>query len=363
MLTTGVALGLTAWLHEPWARFSPFFLLYAAVAISSWHGGLGPGVLSVAISAAAADYYLLPPDGWVTNIGDLDRLVLFTLVGILIASLNGALHQAKRRYELEAAAARNSLTERQRAEAEAKQNQEHLRNVGAELMIAEERERRRIATVLHDSVVQMLALAKLKIDAARRGAAGPGENGAARGNGASDGHGSADPRLSEAYDLIDQAIAQARTLTADISPPVLYELGLGPAIQWLGDRLRSDHGLAVEFEWDRQRPPLSEETRIVLFQAVRELMVNVAKHARASVCRVRMRHDEASGALAIIVEDDGCGYCAPATLDYAKGGFGLFNIRERLVRLGGSVRIEARPGGGTAVTVTAPLAHAPEAVA
>src|SRR5689334_15005717 len=108
VLTTGVALGLTAGLHEPWNRLSPFFLFYAAVAISSWYGGLGPGLLSVAIGAAAADYYLLPPFGWGANLEGISRLILFTLVGILIASLNGALHAAKRRYMAEAAAARKS---------------------------------------------------------------------------------------------------------------------------------------------------------------------------------------------------------------------------------------------------------------
>jgi PAS domain S-box-containing protein len=472
VLTTGVALGLSFWVQEPWSRLSPFLLFYAAVAISSWYGGLGPGVLSVAISVAVADYYLLPPYGWATNLHDLSRLILFALVGILIASLNGALHQAKRRYKAEAAAARKSearakrlaeanligvffsnlagnlrwanqeclrllgrgpadlsggsvnwcdatapehrdrdanairelrasglstpferdqvladgtrvsvlvgcavagddvddvvgfvldLSERKRAEAEARRNQEHLRDVAAELMIAEERERRRIATVLHDSIVQMLALAKLKIDSARR--ATTGGNGSGRGNGSSHGPGAADPRLTEAYDLVDQAITQARTLTADISPPVLYELGLGPAIQWLGDRMRDDHALVFEFQGDRQRLPISEETRIVLFQAVRELMVNVVKHAAASTCRVRIGRDEQAGTLEIVVEDDGCGYRAPAAPDYSKGGFGLFNIRQRLERLGGSMRIEPRAGGGTAVTLTAPLARTAEGVA
>lgn len=359
VLVTGAALGLSLWLREPWNRLSPFFLFYAALAISSWYGGLGPGLVSVAISAAAADYYLLPPYGWDTNLEDVGRLLLFALVGILIASLNGALRQARRRYEAEAAAARASEERAKQLVETNLRNQEHLRETAAELMIAEERERRRIATVLHDSVVQMLALAKLKIDAARRPATG--ENGAARGNGSS--HAPApDPRLGEAYDLVDQAITQARTLTADISPPVLYELGLGPAVQWLGDRLQNDHGLAFELQWDRQRLPLSEETRIVLFQAVRELIANVVKHAEASTCRVRIGQDEAAGTVAIVVEDDGRGYRPPESPDYSKGGFGLFNIRQRLARLGGSVSIEGGAAGGTVVTVTAPLERTAEGV-
>jgi PAS domain S-box-containing protein len=479
LLSTGAALASAIWLREPLSLLSPFFLFYAAVAISSWHGGLGPGLVAVTIGAAAADYYLLPPYGWRSNAEGMERLALFTLVGILIAALNGALHHAKRRYQAEADAARRSeararrlaeanligvffsnlagnvrwanreclrllgtsqadlscdpvnwrdatvpehrprdanaarelreshactpyerdhlldngrripvligcavagddtddvvgfvldLTERKRAESEAKRNQERLRDMAAELMIAEERERRRIATVLHDSIVQMLALAKLKIDAARRAASG-GSGIAHRASGNGNGSGAphlndeADPRLTEAYELVDRAIVQARTLTADISPPVLYELGLGPAIQWLGDRMCADHRLTFEIEWDRtQMPPLLEETRIVLFQAVRELMVNVVKHARASTCRVRILRREpgpaGTGAITMVVEDDGCGYMPPAAPDYARGGFGLFNIRQRLARLGGSVRIEPREGGGTVVTLAAPLAPA-----
>lgn len=343
LLMSAAAFATTYGLRDTWVQLSPFVLFYVAVALSSWYGGLGPGLLAVAAgAAAAAASFLLGPHGgpWDNPSEAIARLVLFAAVGVLIASLNGALHRA--------------LAERKRAEAQVRRNHEHLRTIGAELMIAEERERRRIATVLHDSVVQLLALAKLKVDAARRAAPAEGAS-----------------RLSEVYDLVDQAIAQARTLTADISPPVLYELGLGPAIQWLGDRMRADHGLGFELAWDRQPIPLTEEARIVLFQAVRELMVNVVKHARASTCRTTIARDAEGRALTIAVEDDGCGFPAGAadataadaaaapSPDYSKGGFGLFNIRQRLARLGGSVLIAARTGaegGGTAVRLTLPLA-------
>ena len=453
ILSAAAAFGLALTLQHPWVTLSPFFLFYGAVAISSWFGGTGPGILATVIGAIAADYYLLAPRGSlrIESPEDVARLVLFTSVGVLIASLNGALRRSQNRCQLEAHAARKSearakrlaeanligvffsdldgkiqwanqeflrllgktqqelasanvnwrdvtapehrsrdenairelkecrictpfekdhllrdgqripvlcgcaivselndvvgfvldLTERKKAEAEAKRNQERLRAMSTELMMAEERERRRIATVLHDSVVQMLALAKLKVDAVRR---------------ASPGDGSA--RLTEAYENIDQAITQTRTLTAEISPPVLYELGLAAAVQWLGDRLRSEHGISFQLDGESRRQPLGEEVRIVLFQAVRELIVNVVKHARASKCRVAITrsdaNDDEGGLVTIVVDDNGMGFQTPTTQDYTKGGFGLFNIRQRLAHLGGSLEVVNRPGGGTRIIIRAP---------
>ena len=448
--SSAAAFALARTLQHPWVTLSPFFLFYGAVAISSWYGGTGPGLLATAIGAVAADYYLLAPRGslWVGEPQDLPRLVLFTLVGVLIASLNGALRRAQYRCQVQADAANRSraraqrladanligvffsdadgnvlrgnaeflrlvgrddpavagsaamnwrdvtapehrdrdaraldelrqgractpfekdhvlpggrrvpvlagyapdgargevvgfvldLTQRKRAEAEVEQHRAKLQAMASELMMAEERERRRIAEVLHDSIVQMLALSKMKIDQVRRGT--------------SDG---ARARLGEVYDLIDEAIARARTLTAELSPPVLYELGLPAAVQWLGDRLRADHAIALELDAPHDWTPLPEQARVVLFQAVRELLVNIVKHAGATKCRVRMAQCE--GMVTIEVQDDGRGIHRPAArLDYAAGGFGLFNIRERLQHLGGALRVESPPGGGARLTLSVPL--------
>jgi PAS domain S-box-containing protein len=236
------------------------------------------------------------------------------------------------------------LTERNRAEAEAKLNQERLRTVGAELMMAEERERRRIAAVLHDSVVQMLALAKMRAGQLLQSA---------------DGNVQMAERLKEVYQLVETSITQSRTLIADLSPPVLYELGLAAAIQWLGDRMRSEHGIVFELKGDRQKKLLTDETRTTLFQAVRELIVNVVKHSGATRCIVTICRDESAGAIRIEVQDNGRGFvpAAAEAQDYSKGGFGLFNMRQRLAHLGGTFQVAQRPGGGTVVTISAPLAR------
>ena len=328
---SGAACAVAMTIDHPWVTLSPFFLFYAAVALSSWYGGTGPGILATVIGALIVDYYILEPRNslGIRNAQDVPRLVLFFSVGVLIASLNGALRRARNACRIEADAAR-------RSEAEVQRHQERLREMASELMLVEERERRRIASVLHDAVVQTLALSKLKVDGLRRSAR----------NGIHD-------RLTEIYGLIDESIARTRTLSADLSPPILYELGLPAAIRWLGDRLRDDHGLSFELDAPRKWRPLDEQTRVVLFQAVRELLINIGKHAHATKCRVRLAQDDKN--VRIEVDDNGRGFTPIATTNYGAGGLGLFNIRQRLQYLGGNLALDTEPGKGTRVVLIAPL--------
>lgn len=456
VLASLAAFAIALAMDAPFTRLSPFFLFYAAVAVSSWCGGTGPGLLATSLGALAGAYFLLEPHYSlrVQDRGDLARLVLFVLVGALIGSLNGALRSARQRWKAEAARARRSesratrlaeanligvffsdldgnitegndeflrlvdatraelaqgslnwrrvtapehdprnhnaleelkrcgvctpfekdhilkdgrrapvlmacalidesqndlvgfvldLTQRKRAEAQAAAHQERLQALASELMLAEERERRRIATVLHDGVGQKLAFAKHKLRALRESEPDHG-----RGDG-----------LAEILDLVDQAVSDTRSLTSEISPPVLYELGLGPALQWLTDRVQEQHGIACGFDDDRQPKPMRHETRIVLFQAVRELLVNVVKHARADRCRVQLRRE--GDTAKVVVTDNGSGFDVAAVGQSAgrSNSFGLFNVRERLTYLGGKADIQSIPGAGTTLELTVPLETQP----
>jgi signal transduction histidine kinase len=155
------------------------------------------------------------------------------------------------------------------------------------------------------------------------------------------------------YDLLDEAIQRTRSLTSEISPPVLYELGLVPALRWLCDRMDEEHGIQCDVEDDAQPKPVNDDLRLVLFQGVRELLLNVWKHARAGRCTTTVR--QCDDYIVITVSDDGIGFDAQTVRRGAGEGFGLFNIRERLSHLGGSLEISAPPGAGTAVTMSAPL--------
>lgn len=229
-----------------------------------------------------------------------------------------------------------NVSDRKKSEEQLLGYQEQLQSLASELALSEEKERRRIATNLHDRIGQTLAFARLKLGTISQ-VAGP----------------EAAEAIGQMRELIEQAIGDTRSLTFEISPPVLYELGLVAALEWLARKMEQDHGIETRFHDDAQPKPLDEKFRVVLFQAVRELLFNVVKHAGATHAQVIMRRD--ADALRIIIEDDGNGF-EPEVLEADKmRGFGLFNVRERVEYLGGRMKIRSQPGAGTRVTLMAPL--------
>ena len=231
------------------------------------------------------------------------------------------------------------ISKRQEAEQHVAQYQVLLRRLASDLVLAEERERRRIASELHERVGQNLALCRLRMSAMLESP--PGEEAAGP--------------LHEIADLLDFIIQDVRTLTVELSPPVLYELSFLDAVSWLGDRARERSGLAVEVVDDGQPKPLSEDVGVFLFKAIQELLVNVTKHADASSAKVSLAR--AADIIQVAVEDDGAGFDVQEQDSrlQASAGFGLFSIRERLNPLGGSIDVVSSPGRGTRVTLTAPL--------
>jgi signal transduction histidine kinase len=143
-------------------------------------------------------------------------------------------------------------------------------------------------------------------------------------------------------------------LTYQLSPPILHELGLEAALDWLADQFTKHHGLPCRFEDDGQPKPMDEQLRALLFADVRELLHNVVKYAKATRATVRARRESAT--IHITVEDDGVGFDASRIVRADKTiGFGLFNLRERLGYLGGRCEIQSQPYGGTKVELIAPL--------
>jgi PAS domain S-box-containing protein len=239
---------------------------------------------------------------------------------------------------------RIEITERTKAEGQLLTYQQQLRSLASQLSLSEERTRRRIATDVHDHIGQNLAMCKIKLETLRESMTSS--------------------KLSESYgeisELISQTIDSSRTLTFDLSPPVLYELGFEAAIEWLVRKTRQQHGVSAEFEGDGQAEPMDDDVRVLLFQVVRELLVNVAKHARAR--NVKVWTQRAGDEIIVGVEDDGVGFDTTAARSdgYGTGGFGLFSIRERLGHIGGHVNIESEPKQGTRVTLVAPADHGEE---
>jgi signal transduction histidine kinase len=154
-------------------------------------------------------------------------------------------------------------------------------------------------------------------------------------------------------DLVQQVIHQTRSLTFEVSPPVLYQLGLQPAIEWLAAHIQQNYGVAVRCELLDRRLNLADASRVFLFRAVRELLMNVIKHSRAkSASVVVVLHPRA---VQIRVRDEGVGFDPDTATTTSASGFGLFSIRERMDYLGGGMQIISSPGEGTTVILTAPL--------
>jgi PAS domain S-box-containing protein len=220
----------------------------------------------------------------------------------------------------------------------AEQRAAQLRVLAGELTQTEQRERRRLAQTLHDHLQQLLVAVKLKLGRAK-GRQSP-EN------------------VTAAMDLIDQCIQASRSLTVELSPPVVYDAGLAAGLDWLARWMREKHGLQVEVRADPAAQPEGEDLCICLFNSVRELLFNVVKHAgesRATVRMNRLNNDQVE----IEISDQGCGFqpaiAAPQFTGGPGAGFGLFSIRERIELFNGTFELDSAPGRGTRVVLRAPL--------
>jgi PAS domain S-box-containing protein len=231
------------------------------------------------------------------------------------------------------------ITERKHAENQIIEHREMLRALTSELVLAEERERRRLATELHDHIGHALVMAKMQLLELADGELPK----------------TCLSRVQPTVGLIEQLIQQARSLTFELSPPVLHELGLSAALEWLTSQLAENQGLDARFNGDGFDSELHPELRILLFQAVRELVRNVVRHAQATELGVQLEND--SNTVCIKVSDNGRGFEITADMWEAgqQSGFGLFSIRERMRYLGGEFQLDSRPGKGTTVTLKTPL--------
>jgi PAS domain S-box-containing protein len=233
---------------------------------------------------------------------------------------------------------------RKNAENRLLQQKQQLRALASDLALTKERERRRIAVGLHDQVIQNLAVATIRLDSLRQSL----KTDEAR------------HTLQTVRDNTGAAIADLRSLTFELSPPVLYELGLESALQYLAEQMEREHGIPVQCQDDGFRKPLRDDLRVTLYRSVRELLMNAVKHARASVLKVFISRfgDE----IRILVQDDGVGFDSALleTRSPVGAGFGLFSIRERLSCLGGQIEIDSRLEQGTSILLTVPLAQEDE---
>lgn len=231
------------------------------------------------------------------------------------------------------------ITDRKIAELALISQREQLRKLATELAMTEERERQNIATELHDTVGQQLAAAKMKLDAL----AGKADCGNKSGE------------LVKAYNFILQAISCIRSLTFEISPPTLYMVGFGAAVQSLCEKFEEETGIIVDFVEQGETRFLGKNLRGTLYRMVRELLHNIAKHAGAEYVSVSLNC--VNNSFEICVEDNGSGFDAAEVLLQGNKNncVGLFSIKQRIEYLGGRMIIDSRPGEGSCITLRIPL--------
>ena len=227
------------------------------------------------------------------------------------------------------------ITERKLAQERIIADQKQLRLLTAELLLTEERERHEIATALHDSLGPILAFSKRELGTLQK---------------------SAPPHIAEALknisDNISEAVKQTRTLTFDLSPPTLYTLGFEIAIEELLERFCQEHKLEYSFRNSDQPKPLTDPVKVLLYRSIREMLINIAKHAKAKLVKVALARN--NNDIQVTIEDDGKGFDASVLKEKPKG-LGLFSVRERLRHIGGKLEIESKRGKGTHITLTPPL--------
>jgi PAS domain S-box-containing protein len=234
--------------------------------------------------------------------------------------------------------------------AELQQSQERLRALTSELNLAEQRERKRLATELHDHLQQMLVLGKLTIGQGKRAASGVP---------------ACENILKKVDDILSEALTYSRTLVAELSPPVLRDHGLIASLKWLAEYMKKKHEHTVTvIVPDDPRLNLPEDQRVLLFQSVRELLINSAKHAGTG--RASLTMEKRADHLRITVKDEGTGFDLAAVAEAGvpsgeiSSKFGLYSIQERMRALGGSFTIHSAPRQGTIATLILPLLRSAE---
>lgn len=230
------------------------------------------------------------------------------------------------------------IEDRKQIETDLRGYQHKMESMATELALTEDRERGRIAGELHDQVGQRLIYCKMQLD----GLAAETTDSAAL---------AATIKIKH---LVEESLQDIRSLTFQLRPPILAGAGLAAALQWLVAELSRDYGLTVHSDTDQYDPTLKQpryEIKSTLFQATRELLLNVIKHAGVSEASLSLHRQE--NLLSISVTDNGNGYASlqePGT-PTNQGGFGLYNLKQRLEYLGGKLVVESVPDAGTTATI------------
>ncbi len=212
-----------------------------------------------------------------------------------------------------------------------------MQALAGQLSQAEQRERKRLATVLHDGLQQLLVAAKYNLGILRRQVTDDKQI----------------ESVGRVNELLEESVATSRSLTAEMNPPILHRGTIYQVLQWLARWMQEKHGLSVHLEVDEKANILDEHFRVLVFGIVRELLLNTVKHAGVSAASVRVTRADGNR-IQVVVEDEGAGFDPQSMQPDEAGAFGLYGVRERLVALAGRIEIDSAPGRGTRITLIVP---------
>jgi len=278
-----------------------------------------------------------------TDYDEKDKSYLETIANHIAPILNARLERDKQEKERKRA---EEALERAKVELEIKVSErteelrtmnQRLRAMATQLSLAQARERRRVATLLHDSINQELATCAMKLHTLIQQTYST----------------SSEEPLREIYNAIQATMKEMKSLTFQLSPPVLYEIGLEAALEELVKRFQQYYGLKCVFNTDGEIKHINKDLSILLYQVVHELLTNVIKHAKAK--RIGVESMMVGDEMQIIVSDDGVGLDPNVITGGKRGkGFGLFSIRELLKDIGGRIEAEYTTRG-THIVLTVPI--------
>src|SRR5437867_11219708 len=317
-----------------------YSLFLAAVMLTSWYGGLTPGLLAILFSLLALDRYFMSAE----RVGVISRdkfihMSIFLLAAGIISHLNRSRMRAEKSLLASHQALRSEVSKRT---ADLKRANDTLRRLSGQLMRLQDAERRQMARLLHETVAQSLVVLKMDLAVVKR----HGRWSAFKGREA----------LQEALALTDECIREVRTLSYLLHPPLLDEAGLCSALQWYAAGFGQRSGIETKLEIPADLGRLPQNIEIAVFRLVQECLTNIHRHAESPDARIRITKTESS--LVVEVSDSGHGMPAQAESETGNSrellGVGIMGMRERVQQLSGHMEIQSGPGG-TRVQATLPF--------
>jgi signal transduction histidine kinase len=322
-------------------------LLLAAIGVTTWFGGVGPGLVATLLATFVVDYYFIEPIyTWTVAPKDVPTLIMFALSALFFVWVGVARRTAeqelrKARDEMESAVVRRTAelaraNEQLRGEIlERKRTEKALEELAGRLISAQEDERSRIGRELHDHISQRLGILAIKLDQLRMKSA---TNGIA-------------PALDDLREETREITSELHGLSHRLHSSMLDHLGVVPAVQRLVNECSQRYDIPIAFthaSMPAGRVP--SDVSLCLFRIVEESLTNIAKHSRAPSARVDMKTE--AGGLRLTIADDGVGF-DPSTLE-TRAGLGFVSMRERLRLVHGTMKVQSAPAQGTRIEVWVP---------